>query len=243
MSGHSKWSTIKRKKGAADQKRGKIFTRCIHEIVIAAKEGGGGDPNSNARLRTAIDKAKAANMPNDTIDRAIKRATGELKDSQSVDLIYEGYGPGGTAILVEVTTDNKNRTVSEVRHAFTKCAGTLGEANCVAWMFDKKGLIAIKKEAIGEEALMELALEAGADDVTDEGDMWEVTTDPAAFYAVRTALEAKPLALELAEVQMIPKSRIALSGKEAEQMMRMLEMLDDIDDVLNVYSNADFADE
>lgn len=242
MSGHSKWSTIKRKKGAADQKRGKMFTRCIHEISTAVREGGGADPNGNPRLRTAIDKAKAINMPNDTIDRAIKRATGELKDSQALELTYEGYGPGGTAVLVEVSTDNKNRTVGEVRHAFTKCGGTLGENGCVSWMFEKKGLIAIQKQLIAEEQLMEIALDAGADDVTDEEDVWEVTSSPGNFNAVRTALEAK-VNLEMAEVQSLPKSRIALSGKEADQMMRLLEMLEDIEDVLNVASNGDFPEE
>jgi YebC/PmpR family DNA-binding regulatory protein len=241
MSGHSKRSTIKRKKGAADQKRGKIFTRCIHEISTAVKEGGGGDPEGNPRLRTAIDKAKGANMPNDTIDRAIRRATGEDKDTQSVDLNYEGYGPGGTAVLVEVTTDNKNRTVSEIRHAFTKCGGTLGEANCVSWMFDRKGLIVIRKELAGEEELMTAALDAGADDVADGDDVWELLTEPTSFYDVRTAIETK-YQTEIAEVQMIPKTRIELTGKAAEQMMRMMEMLEDIDDVLNVYTNADFVE-
>lgn len=241
MSGHSKWSTIKRKKGAADAKRGKIFTRCIHEIAIAVKEGGGGDPNANPRLRFAVDKAKANNMPNDTIDRAIKRATGEIKGEESVELTYEGYGPGGTAVLVEVLTNNKNRTVSEIRHAFTRSGGSLGESNCVAWMFDKKGLIVIKGELISEEELMDIALEAGAEDISNEDGTWEITTDPKDFQDVRAVLEKK-VPLEMAEVQFLPKSRITLSGKEAEQAMRLMETLDDLDDVLNVATNCDFEE-
>lgn len=244
MSGHSKWSTIKRKKGAADAKRGKIFTRCIHELTVAVREGGGiGDPTLNPRLRFALDKAKAANMPNDTIDRAIKRATGELKDDTvSQELTYEGYGPGGTAVLLEVVTDNKNRTVGEVRHAFSRCGGTLGENGCVAWMFKKKGILAIQKHLMSEEQVMECALEAGAEDVTDEGEIWEVVCEPSAFFGVRTALEGR-VALETAEVAMIPASRIAVQGKEAEQMERLLDLLEDLDDVLNVYSNCDFVEQ
>ena len=242
MSGHSKWSTIKRKKGAADQKRGKIFTRVIHEITTAVREGGGGDPNGNARLRFAIDKAKAVNMPNDNIDRAIKRATGELKGEESYEITYEGYGPSGTAVLVDVVTDNKNRTVGEVRHAFSKCGGNLGETGCVNWMFDKKGLIAIKKTLIEEEKLIDLALGAGADDVTDEHEVWEVTCAPENLPTVKSTLEPI-VSLEVAEVQNLPKTRIQLSGKEAEQMMRLLELLDEMDEVLNVSSNCDFVDE
>lgn len=242
MSGHSKWSTIKRKKGAADQKRGKIFTRCIHEITIAVKEGGGGDPSGNPRLRLAVDKAKSVNMPNENIDRAIKRATGELKGEEQHEIVYEGYGPGGTAVLVEVLTDNRNRTVSDIRHAFTKCGGALGEAGCVAWMFNKKGLCVLAKSAAPEELLMEVALEAGADDVQDGGEVWEVTSEPKSFPTVRAALEGR-FALESAEVQWLPQTRNLLSGKDAEQMMRLLELLDDLDDVLNVAANCDFAEE
>ncbi len=242
MSGHSKWSTIKRKKGAADAKRGKIFTRIIHELTVAVKEGGGGDPDMNPRLRTAIDKAKGVNMPGDNIDRAIKRATGEIKGEEKLELTYEGYGPGGSAVLVEVLTENKNRTVGEVRHAFTRCGGALGETNCVSWMFTKKGLFAVKKEAISEEEILEIALEAGANDVTAEDDLWEVVCDAEAYGKVKTALESR-VKLELAEIQQLPNSRIELAGKEAEQMMRLLELLEELDDVMNVSSNCDFVED
>lgn len=239
MSGHSKWSTIKRKKGALDQKRGKIFTRCIHEVTIAVREGGGGDPNHNTRLRLAIDRAKAANVPNDTIDRAMKRATGEIKGDERQELSYEGYGPGGAAVFVEVLTDNKNRTVGEVRNVFTRGGGSLGETGCVGWMFEKKGLIVIQKEEIGEERLMELALDAGAEDVSDEGEVWEVVCAQSTFPKVRDQLE-KEMKLDSAEVQMLPKTQLVLKGKEAKQMMRLLETLEELDDVLNVSSNCDF---
>lgn len=241
MAGHSKWNNIKRKKGAADAKRGKIFTRCIHEITTAVKEGGSGDPNGNPRLRLAIDKAKASNVPNDTIDRAIRRATGEEKGEESAELTYEGYGPAGVAILVEVMTDNKNRTVGEIRHAFTKCGGSLGANGCVAYLFDKKGLIAVKKEKISEEELMECSLEAGADDLADEGEVWEITCDPKVFHAVKTAIEAK-VECEMAEVQYLPKARNAVAGDDARKVIRLLEMLEDLDDVVNVSSNCDFVD-
>jgi len=241
MSGHSKWSTIKRKKGATDAKRGKIFTRCIHEITTAVREGGGGDVGANPRLARAVEKAKSVNMPNDNIDRAIKRATGELDGDTQMELTYEGYGPGGAAVFVETLTDNKNRTVGEVRHAFAKCGGALAENGCVAWMFTKKGIIAIAKTEIGEEELMEIALEAGAEDVVDGEDAWEVSCEPNAFEDVRTELE-KRIKLDLAEVQMVPSSLQQLQGKEADQMMRLLETLDDLDDVLNVSSNCDFVD-
>ena len=241
MSGHSKWSTIKRKKGAADQKRGKIFTRLIHEITVSVREGGGGDPDANARLRLAIDKAKAANMPNDNIERAIKRATGEIKGEEQHELTYEGYGPNGTAILVEVLTDNKNRTVSEIRHAFSKAGGSLGENGCVAWMFDKKGLIALKKDSVDEDSLMNDALEAGAEDISDEGEMWEILCDPKDFHQLKTDLEQK-YALELAEVQYLPKSRNEVSGDAALKIMRLVEVLEDLDDVLNVSANCELLD-
>ena len=241
MSGHSKWSTIKRKKGAADAKRGKIFTRCIHEIPVAVREGGGGDPDANARLRFALDKARSANMPNETIERAIKRATGEIKGEEQVELSYEGYGPGGVAVFVEVLTGNKNRTVGEVRHAFTRAGGTLGENGCVGWMFEKKGLLVIRRDQINEDDLMELALEAGADDVVGEDDVWEVTCRASEFLRVKEALEAK-MPLELAEIQMLPQTRVEVSGKEADQMMRLMETLEDLDDVLNVWTNCDFVE-
>ena len=239
MSGHSKWSTIKRKKGAADAKKGKIFTRCIHEINIAVKEGGSGDPNSNPRLRIAVDKAKAVNMPNDNIDRAIKRATGEGKADERVELSYEGRGPAGIAVIVDVLTDNKNRTVSEIRHAFTRSGGALSDGGSIAWMFDKKGVIVIKHELITEEQLMEVALDNGADDVTDEGEVWEVVCEPTAFYSLRTALE-KAVQLENAEIMMVPKSRVAVSGEDVEKVERLLEALEDLEDVLNVSTNCEF---
>lgn len=242
MSGHSKWSTIKRKKGAADQKRGKIFTRIIHEITVAVKEGGGGDPAGNPRLRFAIDKAKANNMPNDTIDRAIRRATGEEKGEAQQELTYEGYGPGGVAVLVEVITDNKNRTVGEIRYAFSRSGGALGENGCVGWMFDKKGVVCIQKSLISEDSLMELALESGAEDVRGESDLWEVTCDPKVFNEVRNKLEAK-VKLESGELQMVPKSQVQVAGKEAEQMIALLEALEDLDDVLNVWANCDITEE
>lgn len=238
MSGHSKWSTIKRKKGAADAKRGKIFTRVIHEITTAVREGGGGDPDANPRLRLAIDKGKSVNMPNDNIDRAIKRATGEIAGDEQLELTYEGYGPGGTAVMVEVLTNNKNRTVGEVRFAFSRCGGNLGENGCVNYLFTEKGLIIVKKDQVDEDTLMELALEAGADDVQEEGDSWEVTCDPAKFIDVKTAIEKK-MAIDLAEVQMLPSTYVTISGKNAEQMIRLNEMLDDLDDVVNVYANCD----
>ena len=241
MAGHSKWSKIKRKKGVTDQKRGKIFTRLIHEITVAVREGGGGDPDGNARLRLAMDRAKAAQMPGENIDRAIKRATGEIKTGESFELTYEGYGPGGSAVLVEVVTDNKNRTVSEVRHAFSRSGGSLGENGCVSYLFTKKGLVVVKKEGVDEDALMEAALEAGADDVADEGEVWEVTSEPVDFIAVKEAVEALT-PLELCEIQMLPSSRTMLEGKSAEQMMKLLDRLDDLDDVVNVATNCDFGE-
>ena len=239
MAGHSKWSTIKRKKGVLDQKRGKIFTRCAHEISTAVREGGGPDTSANARLRLAIDKAKAVNMPNDNIDRAIKRATGELKGDEQHELTYEGYGPNGTAILLEVLTDNKNRTVSEVRHAFSKNGGSLGENGCVAWMLDKKGLITVKRESIGEEELMDLALENGADDISEEGDLWEIVCDVKNFHELKTALEVK-LTLELAEIQYLPKSRQKIDADAAQKTMKLIEVLEDLDDVMSVSANCEF---
>lgn len=241
MSGHSKWSTIKRKKGAIDQKRGKIFTRCIHEISVAAREGGG-DPNMNARLRFALDKAKASNVPNDTIDRAIKRATGELKGAAAMmELSYEGYGPGGTAILVEIVTDNKNRTAGDVRHAFTRCGGSLGEAGCVSWMFTKKGLLTVAKSLIAEDQVIDIALAAGADDVSGEGDFWEIVCAPNVFEAVKTAIGGH-VALESAELSMMASTQVPVQGDDAEKMMKLLEALEELDDVLNVHSNCDFVD-
>lgn len=243
MAGHNKWSKIKRKKGALDQKKGKILTRHTHEIMVAVREGGGGDPDMNAKLRFAVDRAKASNMPNANIERAISRAMGEEKGAAEMqEITYEGYGPGGSAVLVQVLTDNKNRSVSGVRHAFSRCGGAMGEGGCVSWKFSKKGVFEISKDQISEEDLMEQALEIGADDVADSGDVWEVTCEPSSFHRVQEALQAN-LKIDLAEVQMVPQGRMELGGKEAEQMMRLLEMLDDLDDVLNVFADCDFTDE
>jgi YebC/PmpR family DNA-binding regulatory protein len=240
MAGHSKWSNIKRKKGAVDQKRGKIFTRCIHEITVAAREGGG-DPAANARLRFAIDRAKAVNVPNDTIDRAIKRATGELSDGeQNFELSYEGYGPGGAAILVEVLTNNKNRTVSEVRHAFSRGGGSIGESGCVQWMFEKKGVFVISRELVSESSLVELVLEIGAEDVSDDEGVWVVTCDSKDFHEIQSILLIR-FNLELAEIQQLPENKVAVNGSDAEKLLKLIDALDDLDDVLNVYSNAEIG--
>jgi len=242
MSGHNKWSTIKHKKGAADAKRGKIFTKIIKEITVAAKMGGG-DPDGNPRLRTAIDKAKAENMPKDNVERAIKKGVGGLEGVNYEETTYEGYGPGGTAVLVEVMTDNRNRTVSEVRSIFTKCNGNMGEAGCVSWLFDKKGLL-VFPEGTDFDKLFEAAIEAGADDVTDEGDQIEVLTEPSSFTSVKEALEAAGFKPESAEVTMIPQTMVKLEGKQAENMLKLMDRMEDCDDVQNVYANFDIeADE
>jgi len=238
MSGHSKWATIKHKKGATDAKRGKIFTRLIKEITIAAK-GGGGDPDGNPRLRTAIAAAKAENMPADNIKRAIQRGTGELEGVNYEEITYEGYGPGGVAIIVDVLTDNKNRAVSEIRHAFSKNGGNLGESNSVSWMFSKKGVIVVDKAAATEEKLTEIVLDAGAEDLSDEGGTWEVLTDPKEFEAVMNALKAAKVTPEHGEVTMISSTYTKLEGAPANQMMRLLEVLEDLDDAQHVYSNFD----
>jgi YebC/PmpR family DNA-binding regulatory protein len=242
MSGHTKWSTNKRKKGAADAKRGKVFTKIIKEIMVAARFGGG-DINSNPRLRTAVLAAKAENMPKDNIDRAIKKGTGELEGVNYEELIYEGYGPGGVAMMLEVVTDNKNRTVADVRHIFLKHNGNLGENGCVSWMFEKKGLITIEKSGVDEDRLIEVALDAGALDVKDSGKEFEVTTDQTSFEEVKKALEEAGFKYNYAEVTMVPQSTIRLSGKEAEQMLKLMEGLEDSDDVQKVYGNFDIADE
>jgi len=242
MSGHNKWSTIKHKKGAADAKRGKIFTKLIKEISIAAKLGGG-DPAANPRLRTAIDKAKGENMPKDNIERAIKKGTGGMEGVVYEEIMYEGYGPGGVAVLVEVMTDNRNRTVAELRSIFTKANGNMGETGCVAWMFDKKGLINYDK-SVDFDALFEAALEAGAEDVVEDDDgQIEVITEPAAFIEVREALEAKGFKHQNAEITMIPQTQIVLEGKQAESMLKMMDKLEDCDDVQNVYANFDISDD
>ena len=238
MSGHSKWATIKHKKGALDAKRGKIFTQLIKEITIAAKAGGG-DPDSNPRLRTAVAAAKAENMPNDNIKRAIQRGTGEIPGVSYEEVSFEGYGPGGVAVIVEATTDNRNRAVSEIRHIFSKNGGNLGEPNSVKFMFTKKGIIAISKEAADEEKLMSIVLEAGGEDLNDEGDTWEILTDPQAFEGVAQAVRDAGIETVMSEVTMIASTYTKLEGPAAAQMMRLLEALEDHDDVQHVYSNFD----
>ena len=239
MSGHSKWATIKHKKGATDAKRGKIFTRLIKEITIAAKSGGG-DPDGNPRLRTAILAAKAENMPADNIKRAVQRGTGELEGLSYDEITYEGYGPGGVAIIIDVLTDNKNRAVSEVRHAFSKNGGNLGAEGAVSWMFSKKGVISIEKDAASEDKLMEIVLESGAEDLNDEGESWEILSDPKDFEAVVDALKAAKIPTQTAEVTKIASTYTKLEGSQASAMMRLLETIEDLDDTQNVYSNFDF---
>jgi YebC/PmpR family DNA-binding regulatory protein len=238
MSGHSKWATIKHKKGALDAKRGKIFTRLIKEITMAAK-GGGGDPDSNPRLRTAIAAAKAENMPADNIKRAVQRGTGELPGATYEEITFEGYGPGGVALLVDVTTDNRNRTVSEIRHVFTKGGGNLGEAGSVAWMFHKKGTIVVPKTAAKEDDLMNIVLENGGEDLNDDGDNWEIVTPPNAYEPVLEAVKKANLEVVHSALGMVPQNYIKLEGPAASQMIRLLEALEDQDDVQNVFSNFD----
>ncbi len=242
MSGHNKWSSIKHKKGAADAKRGKIFTKLIKEITVAARMGGK-DPDSNPRLRTAIALAKAHNMPKDNLERAIKKGTGELEGVSYEEVVYEGYGPGGVAVLVECLTDNKNRTIAEVRHIFSKAGGNVGTDGCVAWMFDKKGLIVVGRQDADEDTLMEIALDAGAEDIKDEEDCFEIITAPDDLEAVRMALEKAEIPFETAEITMLPQNYTSVQGKEAEQMCQFLEALDDCDDVQKFYSNADIPDD
>ncbi len=242
MSGHSKWSTIKRKKGAIDAKRGKIFTKLAKEISLAARLGGG-DPEANARLRQAVIAARDENMPKDNIERAIKKGTGELGSVTYEEVTYEGYGPGGVALMVEIMTDNKNRTVAEIRHILSKHGGNLGENGCVSWIFSKHGSILIEKKLIGEDELMELALEAGAEDVREEENEFEVLTDPLSFEGVRKVLQEKGLKFLEAKVTMIPQNLVKLEGSKAEQMLKMMEKLEDNDDVQNVYANFDIADD
>ena len=242
MSGHSKWSTIKHKKGAADARRGKIFTKLIKEITVAARMGGG-DPGANPRLRTAIAAAKAENMPKDNIERAVKKGTGELEGVSYEESIYEGYGPGGAAVLVESLTDNKNRAVSEIRHIFSKNGGSLGEGGCVAWMFQNKGYFVVEKSAVDEDTLMEAALEAGAEDVREDEGNFEVITDPEDFDAVKEALEKASIPFENAEVTKLTETFANLEGKQAEQMYRLMEMLEDCEDVQKVYTNADIPED
>ena len=243
MSGHSKWATIKHKKGAADAKRGKIFTRLIKEVMVAARMGGG-NPEGNPRLRAAVLAAKAENMPKDNIDRAIKKGTGELEGVNYEEMMYEGYGPAGVAVLVDIMTDNKNRAASEVRHIFSRNGGNLGEAGCVAWMFNKKGSIVFDKNAIPEEELIELALEAGAEDVKDEENQFEVVTSLEDFANVKAAFDDRGLKYELAEITMLPQTTVAIEDtKTAQQILRLMDALEDSDDVQNVYANFDIPDQ
>ncbi len=243
MSGHSKWSSIKHKKAIVDSKRGKVFTKLIKEITVAARMGGSGDPDANPRLRTALLAARAENMPKDNIERAIKKGTGELEGVNYEENTYEGYGPGGAAILLESLTDNKNRAVADIRHIFAKSGGNLGENGCVAWMFEKKGYIIIEKSAVDEDTLMEKALDAGAEDVRDETDTFEVITAPEDFETVKEAIEAASIPFTEAEVTMLPSTTTNLVGKEAQQMIRLMENLDDCEDVQKVYTNADIPDD
>jgi YebC/PmpR family DNA-binding regulatory protein len=242
MSGHSKWSSIKHKKGAADAKRGKIFTKIIKEITVAARIGGG-DPDGNPRLRTAIMGAKSNNMPVDNITRAIKKGTGELEGIQYEEHTYEGYGPGGAAIFLEAMTDNKNRTVSEIRAALGKAGGNLGENGCVGWMFEQKGLITVKAEAKSEDDLMELAIDAGADDLQTVDEHYEITTAVESFEAVRKALEDAGVPMELAEVTRIPQNTVSIDEKKGKALLKLMDILEDHDDIQKAYSNFDISDE
>jgi YebC/PmpR family DNA-binding regulatory protein len=238
MSGHSKWSTIKHKKGAADAKRGKLFTRLIREITVAARDGGG-DVDMNARLRKAVSDAKAANMPADNIDRAIKRGTGEIDGVSYEEITYEAYGPGGVAILIETMTDNRNRTVAELRHLLSKNNGNLGESGSVAWMFDRKGYFVVPKEEKSEDELFEIAIEAGAEDLKEDESSFEIFTDQESFESVKEALSDAGVNAEVAEVSMIPQNYVKLVGGDAQTMLKLYDAIDDHDDVQNVYSNFD----
>ncbi len=244
MSGHNKWSSIKHKKGKADAARGKAFTKITRELITAARIGGG-DPTGNARLRAAMLAARAVNMPNDNIQRAIKKGTGELEGVSYEEFIYEGYGPNGVAVLVKVLTDNKNRTVADVRHIFTKHNGNLGETGCVNWMFHKKGTIGVPKDAISEEKLIDLALDLGAEDVASdpEAHEYEVRCEPESFEDVKKGLEAKGVKVASAEIAMVPQTTVHLEGKAADQMLRMMNALEESDDVQNVWANFDISDE
>ncbi|HOO57424.1 MAG TPA: YebC/PmpR family DNA-binding transcriptional regulator [bacterium] len=241
MSGHNKWSTIKRKKGAADQKRGREFSKIIKVITLAARQGGG-DPDQNATLRTAVDKAKAINMPADNIQRAIKKGTGELEGANYEEYVYEGYGPGGIAIIIETLSDNGNRTTAEVRHALNKYGGSMGASGCVQWMFDKKGIIMIPAEGLEEEQVMDAAIEAGADDVENQGDYFQVSTEPTELYNVKNALAEAGFNIESAELSMEPQTLVDVSSK-ADSVLRLLSVLEDLDDVQNIYSNFDISEE
>jgi len=242
MSGHSKWSSIKHKKGAADAKRGKIFTKLIKEITVAARMGGG-DPDGNPRLRSAIAAAKAENMPKENIERGIKKGTGELEGVSYEEANYEGYGPGGVAVLVDCLTDNKNRTVADIKHLFERHGGNLGEPGCVAWMFEQKGLIIFEKDKVDEEELFDLALEAGAEDVREEDTEFEVITEPSDLESVKQAIDDAGLSYTLAEVTKIPKNTVKVEGKKAQQTLNLMQSIEDHDDVSHVYANCDIPDD
>ena len=241
MSGHSKWHTIKHKKGAADAKRGKVFTRLIKELTVAAR-GGGGDPDMNPRLRTIVAEAKVVNMPADNIKRAIQRGTGELPGVSYEEITYEGYGPGGAAVIVETLTDNKNRTVGEIRHTLAKFGGNLAAENSVAWMFDKKGYIVVDKAKASEDTLMSAAIDAGADDMRDDGEAWEVVSAPDAFQKVLEAIKALGVEPDAAEIAFLPQNYVKLEGKPAQQMIRLMEALEENEDSKKVWSNADIEE-
>ncbi len=241
MSGHSKWHSIKHKKAATDAKRGRAFSRINKEITVAARIGGG-DPGFNPRLRLAVEKAKAENMPKDTIDRAIKKGTGELEGYDLEEVQYEGYGAGGVAMLIEVTTDNRNRTLPEIRHLFSKYGGNLGEPGSVAWMFQKKGYLVIEKDKIEEEELLEIALEAGAEDVNEDGGSWEVFTPPDAFEQVLEAIKKKDVPLAVQQLGMFPQSHVKIEGKNAQQVLKLMDFLEDHEDVQNVWANFDIEE-
>jgi YebC/PmpR family DNA-binding regulatory protein len=242
MSGHSKWSTIRHKKGITDARRGKIFSKLIKEITVAARLGGG-DPAVNPRLRTAIQAAKSENMPKNNIERAVKKGTGELEGVNYEESIYEGYGPGGAAVFIESLTDNKNRAVADIRHILSKTGGNMGANGCVAWMFDKKGYIVIENDAVDEDVLMETAIEAGAEDVREDNSNYEIITASQDFESIKAAIDKESIPYLVAEITMLPQSTVSLKGKEAEQMVKLMETLEDCDDVQKVYTNADIPEE
>ncbi len=242
MSGHSKWAGIKHKKAKVDAQRGRTFTKIIREVTVAARVGGG-DPDGNPRLRLAIEKAKAVNMPQDNIQRAIQKGTGELPGTSYEEFIYEGYGPGGVAVLLEIVTDNKNRTAPEIRKAFGKYGGNLGESGCVAWMFEKKGLIQVEASAADEDRLLGVVLEAGAEDVRRSDDTFEVITAPKDLERVKESLAKEKIKIAEGEVTMLPQSTVKLEGKQAQHMLQLMEMLEEHDDVQNVYANFDIPEE
>jgi len=242
MSGHSKWHSIRHKKGATDAKRGKLFTKIIKEITIAARLGGG-DPDANPRLRTVIAKAKEANMPKDNIEKAVKKGTGELEGYHLEEVVYEGYGPSGVAIMIDAMTDNKNRTTAEIRNLLTKSGGNLGENGCVSWIFEKKGILTMSSEKYEEDTVMEVALESGADDVTRDGEVWEITTAPEQFESVKDAFQAKGFELILNDIMRVPNTTVKLEAKTAEKILALIEKLEDNDDVQNVAANFDIPEE